>query len=94
MKTKVVHCKHHKYDVYIGRPSMWGNPFAIGKDGTRAEVITKYEEYLTANSELMSKVKQLQGMVLGCWCASGKEELTASDPLVCHGQILAKYADA
>ena len=28
--------------VYIGRPSVWGNPFVIGKDGTRAEVVEKY----------------------------------------------------
>jgi hypothetical protein len=25
--------------VYIGRPSKWGNPFVIGRDGTRADVI-------------------------------------------------------
>lgn len=25
--------------VYIGGPSKWGNPFVIGKHGTRAEVI-------------------------------------------------------
>jgi Domain of unknown function (DUF4326) len=25
--------------VYVGRPSKWGNPFAIGRDGTRDEVI-------------------------------------------------------
>lgn len=24
---KVVHCKKENYDVYIGRPSKWGNPF-------------------------------------------------------------------
>jgi hypothetical protein len=23
--------------VYVGRPSVWGNPFVIGKDGSRAE---------------------------------------------------------
>jgi len=27
--------------VYIGRPSKWGNPFVIGKDGDREEVIAK-----------------------------------------------------
>ena len=27
--------------VYVGRPSIWGNPFAIGRDGTRDEVIAK-----------------------------------------------------
>ncbi len=39
----VVHCKRKTYDVYIGRPGKWGNPFEIGKDGNRAEVIEKYE---------------------------------------------------
>ena len=29
--------------VNIGRPSVWGNPFVIGKDGTRNEVIANYE---------------------------------------------------
>lgn len=32
----VVHCKRARYDVYIGRPSQWGNPFQIRHDGTRA----------------------------------------------------------
>jgi len=27
--------------VYIGRPSKWGNPFVIGRDGSRADVIAK-----------------------------------------------------
>ena len=32
--------------VYIGRPSKWGNPFVIGKDGTREEVIAKFKNYI------------------------------------------------
>jgi hypothetical protein len=32
--------------VYIGRPSKWGNPFVIGKDGTRDDVVAKYRAYL------------------------------------------------
>jgi hypothetical protein len=31
----------HDGAVYIGRGSKWGNPFVIGRDGTRAEVIAK-----------------------------------------------------
>lgn len=27
--------------VYIGRPSIWGNPFVIGRDGTRDDVVAK-----------------------------------------------------
>lgn len=26
--AKIVHCKKDKYDIYIGRPSIWGNPFS------------------------------------------------------------------
>jgi Domain of unknown function (DUF4326) len=32
--------------VYIGRPSILGNPFKIGKDGTREEVGQKYRVWL------------------------------------------------
>ncbi len=78
---KVVHCKKDAYDVYIGRPSKWGNPFTIGKDGTRQD-IDKYEKYLL-KSHLMQDLHELQGKVLGCFCA----------PLACHGDVLLKYAD-
>jgi hypothetical protein len=80
MKTKVVHCKRSSYDVYIGRPSIWGNPFEIGKDGTRADVIKKYHEYLLCNNELMKLLPTLRGKTLGCWCF----------PQACHGDIIAK----
>ena len=43
--TKVVHCTRGTHDVYIGRPSKWGNPFVIGKDGTREQVIRKYRNW-------------------------------------------------
>jgi len=79
---RVVHCKKSTYDIYIGRGSKWGNPFVIGRDGTREEVIRKYEQYLTNNIELMNDLHELKGRVLGCWCS----------PLPCHGDILSKYA--
>lgn len=78
----VVHCKREKYDVYIGRPSKWGNPFAIGKDGTRAEVIEKYREWVQRQSHLMASLHELRGMTLGCWCA----------PSPCHGDVLSELA--
>lgn len=40
---KVVYCQREPYNVYIGRPSKWGNPFIIGRDGTREEVIDNYK---------------------------------------------------
>lgn len=82
MSPKVVHCKKEPYDVYIGRPSNWGNPYVIGIDGTREEVIKKYE-YLILHSQLLFKIDELTGKVLGCWCK----------PLPCHGDVLLKLAN-
>jgi hypothetical protein len=47
--------------VYVGRPSVWGNPFVIGKDGSRAEVIEKYETWLMSQPQLLSKLHDLRG---------------------------------
>ena len=65
---KVVHCRHGKFDVYIGRPmpdfpdgSPFANPFKIGRDGTRAEVLAKYEQYLRNSPELMDRILELDG---------------------------------
>ena len=41
-KTVVVNLRKERFDVYIGRGSKWGNPFRIGADGDRVEVIRKY----------------------------------------------------
>jgi len=81
--TRVVHCKKEKYDIYIGRPSKWGNPFSIGKDGTREEVIQKYKEWISQQPELLADLPSLKGKVLGCWCK----------PQACHGDILAKLTE-
>jgi hypothetical protein len=75
---KVVHCKKSQYDVYIGRPSKWGNPYEIGKDGNREQVIAKYREYVTSTPELMGSLSELKGKTLGCWCK----------PASCHGDVL------
>lgn len=81
---RVVHCKQSPFDVYIGRPSKWGNPFVIGLDGDRQEVIEKYTSWLQAQPYLIAKAKQeLRGKVLGCWCA----------PRACHGDVLIKLIE-
>ena len=69
MRVKdIVHCKKDPYDVYIGRGSKWGNPFKIGRDGTRGDVIVKYREWILNNTELLEDLYELDGKVLGCWC--------------------------
>lgn len=80
MIGKIVNCKKQHYDVYIGRPSKWGNPFKIGIDGNRKEVLQKYYDYFKENNQLMVDVQELKGKVLGCWCK----------PKSCHGDIILK----
>lgn len=69
--------------VYIGRPSKWGNPFVIGKDGTRAEVIEKYRRYLMRNERLLRDMSELRGKDLVCFCK----------PAACHGDVLLEFAN-
>lgn len=76
--TRVVHCKIEPYDIYIGRPSKWCNPFRIGQDGNRSEVLQKFRAYLMGRPDLLDSIEELRGKTLGCWCK----------PKDCHGDIL------
>lgn len=69
--------------VYVGRPSKWGNPFVVDRDGTREQVIELYEKFLLT-SALWHHLDELRGKDLVCWCA----------PLPCHADVLLKYANA
>lgn len=70
--------------VYVGRPSKWGNPFAIGRDGNRDEVIAKYRDRLLARPDLLAQLSELRGRDLVCWCA----------PAHCHADVLIELANA
>jgi hypothetical protein len=82
----VVHFKKEKYDVYIGRPSLFGNPFMIGRDGDRDEVCAKMLKYARTRIKhdpiFREAVRNLYLKTLGCWCA----------PFKCHGEVLVKLA--
>jgi hypothetical protein len=82
-KTKVVNMNRQAYTHYIGRGSMWGNPFKIGVDGTRDEVVEKYRELVTNDPYLMSMLPSLKGKVLGCFCK----------PKKCHGDVLVELLE-
>jgi len=84
----VVHCKRNSHDVYIGRPTRWGNPFVIGRHGTREEVIEKYRHWVMNSDEsdaiwIRAHLGELKGKTLGCWCA----------PDACHGDVLLELAE-
>ncbi len=76
--TRVVNLNRSEFDVFIGRPSRWGNPFVVGRDGTRAEVIAKYRDYILSRDDLLAELESLRGKQLGCYCR----------PLPCHGDVL------
>jgi hypothetical protein len=86
-EERVVHCKREKYDVYIGRPSFWGNPFTHIRDKNtlavhlvkdRKEALEKYREYVLSSREMIKRLPELKGKILGCWC----------HPRPCHGEVL------
>lgn len=93
-RPKIVHCKRENYDIYIGRKngdlpqSKWANPLVIGKDGTREEVIARYESWIKTQPDLMSALPELKGKTLGCWCKG----TDGANDVPCHGDVLVKMA--
>ena len=105
MNTRIVHCQKEKYDVYIGRAnprkrltkSIFANPYVIGKDGTRQEVMAKYRahvELLIKRSPMFAlAVRNLHCKTLGCWCwQSPCERILPPDQQICHGDIFAEIS--
>jgi hypothetical protein len=67
---------------YPKHQSIFANPYKIGKDGNREEVIIKYKEYiinkLNNDKSLIDELISLKGKNLGCRCY----------PEYCHGNVL------
>ena len=87
-RTLVVNIRRDKrYDIYCGRPGDWGNPYRIGRDGTRADVIRKFRRQLARMVEsgrtTPEELAALSGKRLGCYCV----------PEPCHALSLAEAAD-
>lgn len=71
--------------VSIERGTEWGNPFRIGQDGTRKQVIAKYRERVLADADMLRRVQtRLRGRDLVCCCK----------PKPCHGDVLLELANA
>jgi hypothetical protein len=102
MSTTTVNVHREPHDVYIGRMAgdsyrgtrllnpyrgLFGNPFQVGRDGNRDEVIAKYEDWLMHSptaAPVRRRLPELRGKILGCHCK----------PAACHGDVLARLADA
>lgn len=86
-------------DVYIGRgkngkhmnntPPIergWlGNPYRVGKDGSRDEVIRKFRDdffgRVSTDDHFREEILKLKGKTLGCWCK----------PKPCHGDVIVAF---
>jgi hypothetical protein len=80
--------------VYIGRESKrakpsrkeskWHNPFRVPQDvATNDEAVALYRDYLLAKPELLSRIEELRGKLLVCWCY----------PKSCHGNVLVELLE-
>ncbi|WLG46738.1 DUF4326 domain-containing protein [Pseudomonas sp. FP1740] len=77
------------YDIYIGRGTLWGNPYQMGKEGARDEVIAKFaydfeRRFLKLPEKFDENIEKLRGKTLGCHCK----------PAPCHGDIIANYLNS
>ena len=83
MPTQVVNIDQESCDVYVGRPSVWGNPFRVTPKFGRRAAIRAYETRRARQEHLLARLPELKDKRLGCHCA----------PLPCHGDVLARLAD-
>ncbi len=69
--------------IYIGRGSPWGNPFRIGRDGDRDQVVAAHAVWLAGQHDQLRRLGELRGKDLACFCA----------PAACHGDLLLRLAN-
>lgn len=74
---RVVNRYKEPYTVYIGRGTVYGNPYEIGKHGARKQVIQLYRTNVLPKLP-KEAILALKDQVLGCSCC----------PLECHGDVL------
>lgn len=67
--------------VHIDRRGPYGNPFVVGRHGTREEVVRRFE----CEAMPLMNLEPLRGKDLVCWCS----------PLLCHGEPIMRklYGD-
>jgi len=84
--------------VCVDRSTKWGNPFVVGKHGTRAECVDLYAKllrgYVCVSTDIapcllmayramvVADRGELKGKNLACWCGFGP----------CHADILLEVA--
>jgi len=86
-ETTVVNLRDKPARPYcrIDRVTIYGNPFVIGPDGDREQVLRSYavyfEDRIQRDARFRAAVLALKGKRLACWCA----------PEMCHGDIIVEW---
>jgi hypothetical protein len=76
---KVAHVRDRTFTVFIGRPSVFGNPFIVGVHGTRKQCIKQFEQYVWKSQRVLDAIRALKrNAILGCYCT----------PKPCHGTVI------
>lgn len=92
MPTTVVNSRKFPFDVFVGRPSKYGNPFSakkskfeVEKCATAEEAVAKFERWFLNQEDLVALARaELKNKVLGCFC-------DPQEP--CHGRVIARIVD-
>lgn len=93
VNVRMVNGERPEFDVYIGRAngragfkkSKWANPFPVKQfGGNHRLAVEAYRDWIETQHDLLAAIPELVGKRLGCWCA----------PEPCHGDVLARYANA
>ena len=78
--------------MYVGRPTLWGNPFThltsnlATRVESRKEAVSLYKDWIYKPQQdwiRQAAKKELKGKDLVCWCA----------PAECHAEILMEIAN-
>jgi hypothetical protein len=77
--------------IYVGRPTVWGNPYVVGSELMNGETLTAekavelYEQHLAENFSERDIRHCLRGKDLACWCALDQP---------CHADVLLRIANS
>lgn len=91
---QVVNKKNGGRGLYIGRPSILGNPFKMNRETERDDVVEQYRVWLMKelkkNGNVRDKIREIARQVtagetvnLVCWCA----------PKRCHGDVVKEVVE-
>lgn len=72
--------------VYVGRPSMYGNPWTVADCGSPEEAVRRYRRWLDIDPHFRDVVvpHNLRGRTLACWCPYAQ---------ACHADVLLEVAN-